>query len=68
MMNSRWTHLHVKPTRKSHIRRLSQYGGSGFHVAVKVDMAVKMYMAVTGCTWQLQDVRGCYRMYVATYQ
>ena len=42
-------HLHVKPSRKSHVRQFSRNGvGCGYLVAV------------TGFTWQLRSLRGCY--------
>ena len=51
------SHLYVKLSRRSHVRRFSRNGvGRGYRVAV------------TGSTWPLRDVRGCYGMYIATFQ
>ena len=52
------SHLHVKPSRKA-VRRFSRNGiGRGYLVAV------------TGSTWQLRGLCGCYMsyMYVASFR
>ena len=43
------SHLHVKPSRTRHVRQFSRNRVEGSYVA-----------AVTGSTWHLRDVRGCY--------
>ena len=49
------SHSHTKPPRKSHIRKFSWNRVGRGHV-----------LAVTGSTWQLWEISGCYRVYVAT--
>ena len=54
----RW-HLHIKMSRYNHLRTFSRNGEK---------VATYIVQAVTGSTWQLWDIRGCYGAYVELLQ